>query len=423
MNTTILVLAAVAILFLVGLIGALVALARERGRSAELDRNLAGALERGRLLEDSRATMGEFLRAQAAESAQAVAQQLVARADESFKAQEELAKARMEAQLKPVADALSKFELQVQEAEKARAEQAGGLKAQIEAVLRASTETQFEARKLSAALRRGAGVQGRWGEQTLLNVLEVAGLSRRFDFSEQTSTDTEEGRRRPDVTVRLPGGAVFVIDAKCSLNAFLEGQDAADDIAREGAYLRHAQSVRGHMQGLSAKAYWDQFDTSPDFVAMFVPGDGFLAAALDRLPDLMTEAMDKRVLLVTPTTLFALCKAVAYGWRVEEQAVNAGKIAEAGRDLHKRIGVMTRHVLKLGENLTRTVNSYNDFTGSLERNVLTQARRFETLAADSGQALPSEVPTVDEHVKALSKLVDVDVDLDEAAALPGSEAA
>ena len=421
MNTTILVLAAVAILFLVGLIGALVALARERGRSAELDRNLAGALERGRLLEDSRATMGEFLRAQAAESAQAVAQQLVARADESFKAQEELAKARMEAQLKPVADALSKFELQVQEAEKARAEQAGGLKAQIEAVLRASTETQFEARKLSAALRRGAGVQGRWGEQTLLNVLEVAGLSRRFDFSEQTSTDTEEGRRRPDVTVRLPGGAVFVIDAKCSLNAFLEGQDAADDIAREGAYLRHAQSVRGHMQGLSAKAYWDQFDTSPDFVAMFVPGDGFLAAALDRLPDLMTEAMDKRVLLVTPTTLFALCKAVAYGWRVEEQAVNAGKIAEAGRDLHKRIGVMTRHVLKLGENLTRTVNSYNDFTGSLERNVLTQARRFETLAADSGQALPSEVPTVDEHVKALSKLVDVD--LDETTALPGSEAA
>ena len=421
MNTTILVLAAVAVLFLLGLIGALVALARERSRSAELDRNLAGALERGRLLEDSRATMGEFLRAQAAESAQAVAQQLVARADESFKAQEELAKARMEAQLKPVADALSKFELQVQEAEKARAEQAGGLKAQIEAVLRASTETQFEARKLSAALRRGAGVQGRWGEQTLLNVLEVAGLSRRFDFSEQTSTDTEEGRRRPDVTVRLPGGAVFVIDAKCSLNAFLEGQDAADDIAREGAYLRHAQSVRGHMQGLSAKAYWDQFDTSPDFVAMFVPGDGFLAAALDRLPDLMTEAMDKRVLLVTPTTLFALCKAVAYGWRVEEQAVNAGKIAEAGRDLHKRIGVMTRHVLKLGENLTRTVNSYNDFTGSLERNVLTQARRFETLAADSGQALPSEVPTVDEHVKALSKLVDVD--LDETTALPGSEAA
>src|ERR1700684_1028029 len=184
--------------------------------------------------------------------------------------------------------------------EKARAEETGGLKAQIAALMQASVDTQAEARKLSAALRRGAGVQGRWGEQTLRNVLEVAGLTKRFDFEEQFSVDTEEGRRRPDVKVRMPGGGVFVIDAKCSLNAFLDAQDAVDDAGREAAYVRHAQSVRGHMAGLSSKAYGDQFqkEGSPDFVAMFVPGDGFLAAALDRMPDLMSEAMEKRVLLV-----------------------------------------------------------------------------------------------------------------------------
>ena len=152
-------------------------------------------------------------------------------------------------------------------------------------MLTASAATQDEARKLSAALRRGAGVQGRWGEQTLRNVLEAAGLAHRYDFDEQTTTDTEEGRRRPDVTVRLPGGGVFVIDAKCSLNAFLDLQDATDEFARDAAGLRHVQSVRGHIQGLSAKAYWDQFENSPDFVAMFVPLDSALAAALDRAPD------------------------------------------------------------------------------------------------------------------------------------------
>ena len=315
-----------------------------------------------------------------------------------------------------MSETLAKFEAQVAAIEKSRAEDSGGLKSQIEAVLKASVDTQAEARKLSAALRRGAGVQGRWGEQTLSNVLEAAGLTR-FDFTEQTSTETEEGRRRPDVIVRMPGGGVFVIDAKCSLNAFLEGQDCAEEALREGHYLRHAQSVKAHMQGLSAKAYWEQFkaEGSPDFVAMFVPGDGFLAAALDRLPDLMTEAMDRRVVMVTPTTLFALCKAVAYGWRVEEQAKNADKIAEAGRDLHKRVFAMTKHVLKLGDSLTRSVGAYNDFAGSLERNVLTQARRFEALSAGSGEALP-EAPVVEDHVRPLAKLTLIEGSEEESAA-------
>jgi DNA recombination protein RmuC len=271
-------------------------------------------------------------------------------------------------------------------------------------MLAASAATQDEARKLSAALRRGAGVQGRWGEQTLKNVLEAAGLSGRFDFEEQASTDTEEGRRRPDVVVKMPGGGVFVIDAKCSLNAFLELQDAPDEAARDLIGLRHVQSVRSHTQGLSAKAYWDQFDNSPDFVAMFVPLDSALAAALDRAPDLMTEAMDRRVVIVTPSTLFALCKAVAYGWRVEEQAANARKIADLGRELYKRIAVMGAHAGAVGRSLEQAVGKYNQFVGSLETQVLSQARRFEDLKVDhEGREIPS-LEALEAAVRPLAKL-------------------
>jgi DNA recombination protein RmuC len=382
---------------------------RRRAGAAEakywdLRESSADGEARMRLLQEQSSQQGDFLKAQAAQSASLVAEEMVKRADESFKNRELLAQARLEAQLKPVAETLAKFQEQVTAVEKTRAEETGGLKAQIAQLLVASTATQDEARKLSAALRRGAGVQGRWGEQTLRNVLEAAGLTNRYDFDEQTSTDTEEGRRRPDVTVRLPGGAVFVIDAKCSLNAFLDSMDAVDEITRDACLARHAQSVRAHMQGLSAKAYWDQFAASPDFVAMFVPGDGFLAAALDRAPDLMTEAMDRRVLLVTPTTLFALCKAVVYGWRVEEQAANAQEISKLGRELYKRLSVMGGHASSVGKALEAAVSRYNQFVGSLETQVMTQARRFEDLKVDhEGKEMPELAP-VETGVRQLTKL-------------------
>jgi len=394
------------ILLIVPAVFAVAALAGLAFALVALDRELARAQERIRLTESHEAQIKAVVRDQAAQSAQAVAEQLVARAAESFKSQELLATARLEAQLKPVADTLTKFQEHVTAAEKARAEETGGLKAQIAALMQASTDTQAEARKLSAALRRGAGVQGRWGEQTLRNVLEAAGLTKRFDFEEQFSVDTDEGRRRPDVKVRMPGGGVFVIDAKCSLNAFLEAQEAVDEAARDAALVRHAASVRTHMTGLSAKTYWDQFqkEGTPDFVAMFVPGDGFLAAALDRLPELMTEAMDKRVLLVTPTTLFALCKAVAYGWRVEEQSANAEQIAVLGRELHKRLSVMGGHAAGLGKALETAVGKYNSFVGSLESQVMTQARRFEDLAVGHEAKSIAVLEPVESGVRPLAKL-------------------
>lgn len=373
--------------------GALAWALRERGRAS-------AAVLRARLIEEQR----DLVQAQLTQSATSVAEEILRKNEEAARNREQLAQARLEAQLKPVAESLQKFQEQVTAVEKQRAEEQGGLKEQIAQMLAASAATQDEARKLSAALRRGAGVQGRWGEQTLRNVLEAAGLSGRFDFEEQASTDTDEGRRRPDVLVKMPGGGVFVIDAKCSLNAFLELQDAADEATREGIGLRHVQSVRGHIQGLSAKAYWDQFDNSPDFVAMFVPLDSALAAALDRAPDLMTEAMDRRVVIVTPSTLFALCKAVAYGWRVEEQAANARKVADLGRELYKRIAVMGHHAGAVGRSLEQAVSKYNQFVGSLETQVLTQARRFEDLKVDhEGREVPS-LEALEAAVRPLAKL-------------------
>ena len=350
------------------------------------------------------AEQGDLVRAQLTQSAASVAEEILRKNEEAVRNREQLVQARLEAQLKPVAESLQKFQEQVTAVEKQRAEEQGGLKEQIGQMLAASAATQDEARKLSAALRRGAGVQGRWGEQTLRNVLEAAGLSGRFDFDEQTSTDTEEGRRRPDVTVRLPGGGLFVIDAKCSLNAFLELQDATEDFGRDAAGLRHVQSVRSHIQGLSAKAYWDQFENSPDFVAMFVPLDSALAAALDRAPDLMNDAMDRRVVIVTPTTLFALCKAVVYGWRVEEQAANARLIADLGKELYKRISVMGGHASSVGKALEAAVSRYNQFVGSLETQVLTQARRFEDLKVDHQGKDVVELSPVETAVRPLAKL-------------------
>lgn len=376
---------------------------RNRANRAEARAwDLQDASARLRIMEEQAVKNAAFLQAEAATT---IAEQVMKRADETFHNREQLAQARLEAQLKPVAETLAKFQEQVVAVEKTRAEETGGLKEQINQLLTASVATQAEARKLSAALRRGAGVQGRWGEQTLRNVLEAAGLHNRYDFDEQTSTDTEEGRRRPDVTVRLPGGAVFVIDAKCSLNAFLDAQDAVDEATREACYVRHAQSVRAHMLGLSAKTYWDQFNQgSPDFVAMFIPGDSFLAAALERAPELMTEAMDRRVLVVTPTTLFALCKAVVYGWRVEEQAANAQEISKLGRELYKRLSVMGGHAASVGKALEAAVGRYNQFVGSLETQVMTQARRFEELKVDHEGKEIAELTPVEAGIRPLTKL-------------------
>ncbi|WP_312736135.1 DNA recombination protein RmuC [Brevundimonas sp.] len=353
---------------------------------------LEAAQARIDLVEESRATMGELLRAQAAQSAQVVADQMVSRATETFRAQDQLARERMAAQLKPVADTLTKFQEHVAALEKARAEETGGLREQLSALMAASSATRDEARKLTEALRGNTGRRGRWGEQTCRNVLEAAGMAGRFDFTEQTSSADDEGRQnRPDFIVRLPGGGMFVIDAKVPL-AF-EDEDGDEEARVRSVGLRTAASLKTHVRQLSSKAYQDQFRPSPDFVVLFVPGDSFLATALDHAPDLLSNAMESRVVIATPSTLFALCKAVAYGWRAEEQAANADKVAALGRELYKRLSVMGGHAVAVGRALDTAVGKYNQFVGSLESQVMVAARRFEDLQVDhEGKTLPELAP-------------------------------
>ena len=389
---------------------------RLRARNDELSAQLLQATgelsrvtERARGLEEARTVMSEQFQLASHQAMEQSAQSLLKRAEESFVARERLAMERMDGSVKPVAEMLGRFEAQVKAMEEARATDTGGLKQQITDLLAASVATREVTQKLAGTLHRGAGVQGRWGEEVLRNVLQAAGLSARYDFIEQHNLDTDEGRRRPDVVVRMPGdssNAVFVIDAKVNLTAYLDAANATDEAMRDMHMKRHATAMRGHIRDLSAKAYWDQFkdQVSPDFVAMFVPGDGLLAAALEHAPELMSEAMDKKVIIVTPTTLFALCKAVAYGWRVEDQMKNANHIADLGRELYARLSVMGGHVSSLGDSLGRAVERYNAFVGSLESKVLTQARRFEDLQVDHEGKELGEVKTIEVQPKPALKL-------------------
>ncbi len=396
MNALTLILAALAVLSGAGFLWAFMCWRTAKGA-------LDAAETRLELMEESRDSMAEFLKAQAAQSAQAVADQMVTRATETFQAQDRVARERMEAQLKPVAETLEKFQAHVAALEKARAEETGGLKEQLTLLMSASTATRDEARKLTEALRGNTGRRGRWGEQTCRNVLEAAGMAGRFDFTEQTSSADDDGRQqRPDFVVRLPGGGMFVIDAKVSL-AFGDAADGDAEAQAVAASLRTAESMKRHMRQLASKGYQDQFKPSPDFVAMFVPGDAFLAAALDHEPELMTQAMASRVVIVTPTTLFALCKAVAYGWRAEEQAKNAEDIAKLGKELYKRLSVMGGHAASVGKALEAAVGRYNQFVGSLESQVMVSAKRFEDLHVDhEGKELP-ELPVVEQTPRALSR--------------------
>ena len=402
-------LAAMSVFGLVGWYLAVRETARYRTIERELNQALlhktsemAGLMERARLLEDARSTMAEQFQLVSQQAMQTSSEALLKRAEEAFVSRERLALERVTHSLKPVSDTLARFEGQVKAMEEARHKDTGGLKAEIAQLLEASRTTKDVTQKLANALKRGAGVQGRWGEEMLRNVLNAAGLTR-FDFTEQRSVDTEEGRRRPDVVVNLPGG-VFVIDSKVNLTAYMEALEARDDEAREAMLMRHAHGLKAHIRDLSQKAYWDQFDNSPDFVALFIPGDGLLAAALDRMPHLLAEAMDKKVIIVTPTTLYALCKAVAYGWRIEDQVKGAREIAETGRELYARLSTMGDHVQSMGKSLRSTVDKYNQFIGSLETKVLTQARRFETLGVDhEGKSIP-DLEAIETTPRPLQKL-------------------
>jgi DNA recombination protein RmuC len=293
----------------------------------------------------------------------------------------------------PVREALGRFEAQVGAMEQARAGAYSELREQVRTMGEAQGLLRTEASNLVRALR-APQVRGRWGEVQLKRVVELAGMAEHCDFTEQHTVDTDEGRFRPDLVVRLPGGRTVVVDAKAPLSAYLEAVETTDETRRAAFLVDHARQVREHVMALSRKSYWEQLRPTPEFVILFLPGESFFSAALEQDRDLIEAGAERRVILATPTTLISLLKAVSYGWKQETVAANTERVAEMGRELHKRVADLAGHVVRLGRHLASSVESYNAFVGSLESRVLPTARRFRELEAAGAEIVP-EVSPVD----------------------------
>lgn len=303
----------------------------------------------------------------------------------------------------PVETLLKTYQEKLQTIEKERIDHYAGIREVVEQVRTGQGQVRDETRHLVNALRASPKARGRWGEQSLKNVLEQAGLSEHVDFQTEVSVGTDDGRLRPDVIVRLPGGRNLVIDAKCSLNAYLDACDEVDDEKRQACFRAHVASMRTHAQQLGSKAYWAQFGDAADYVIMYIPGEHFLAAALEQDPTLWDWAFERRVLLATPTNLVAIAKTVASIWRQERLAEAAQEIANLGKELHSRLATMNEHMTRVGKNLATANSAYNQMVGSFESQVLTQAKRFESLGAGSAKTLDTP-PMVEIAPRPLTKL-------------------
>lgn len=326
------------------------------------------------------------------------------KAGERFSAADKASEAKLQTLLQPVEATLKRYEEGLRRVEKERVDHYAGLKAVVEQVREGQGRVRDETRNLVNALRSSPKARGRWGEQSLKNVLEQAGLSPYADFKTEVSVDGEDGKLRPDVVVRLPGGRQLVIDSKCSLNAYLDACDEIDDDKRAACFRAHVASIRNHAQQLGSKSYWAQFGDSADYVVMYIPGEHFLTAALEQDDGLWDWAFDRRVLLATPTNLVAIARTVASVWRQEKLNEAADEIASLGRELHSRLATMTQHMERIGKNLSTATGAYNQLVGSFESQVLSQARRFEALGAGSAKTI-EEPSMVDIAVRPLTKLV------------------
>jgi DNA recombination protein RmuC len=280
----------------------------------------------------------------------------------------------------PISQSLGKVDEKIQALERARSEAYGSLRQQVRSLSELAVGLRAETANLVTALRSPA-VRGRWGEMQLRRVVEAAGMLEHCDFSEQATIGSDGRLSRPDLIVRLAGGKNVVVDAKTPLDAYLKALEAPDEATRDARLADHARQLRDHVLKLSAKGYWSQLPATPEFVVLFIPGEAFFSAALERDPSLIDESMKRQVILATPTTLIAVLWAIAHGWREERLAENARAISDLGRELHSRLGTLAGHFGKLKRSIDAVVRSYNDAAGSLESRVLVSARRLKDLGA------------------------------------------
>jgi DNA recombination protein RmuC len=352
---------------------------------AELGSNEARAQEREQALDLAAMRVRAGFDAAATEALRGNADVFLQMARQALAQQQQLAERNLterekavESMLAPVREALQRTHEQIARIEKERAEAFGALRSSLEGVALGQQALQRETRNLVTALRRPE-VRGQWGEMTLRRLAELAGMVEHCDFAEQVHVGGEDGALRPDMIVNMPDGRQLVVDVKTPLDAYLSAVEATDDVVRDAALKRHAQAVSERVRALASKAYWAQFEHSPDFVVLFIPGDQFLAAAVAEMPSLLEDAVRQHVIIATPTSFVALLKAVAYGWRQNALAENAARIQELAEDLYKRLARFGEHMARVGRSLGQSVDAFNSAVGSLERQVLPGARKFTEL--------------------------------------------
>jgi len=297
----------------------------------------------------------------------------------------------IEFMVEPIQEGLARYDAKIGELERERAQHFGQLSQRIEDVVASNTQLRGETQQLAQALRTPA-VRGAWGEMQLRRVCELAGMLEHCDFVTQLTVEDEDRRQRPDLVVQLPGDRRIVVDAKAPLSAYLEAVAEQDEGRRDALLRDHARQVRAHVTALARKEYWQQFERSPEFVVLFLPGEAFFSAALQADPSLIEAGLASGVVMATPTTFIALLKSVAFGWRQDALARNASEISALGRELYERMAMLASHLAAIGDGLRRATDSYNSAVGSLERRVFPAARRFKEMGAATPQV---ELPPLD----------------------------
>jgi DNA recombination protein RmuC len=393
-----------------------------RAENAEFRAERASFAEQKRLLEESRGQLMKEFENTGAQVLGKAQEAFLRRAEERFKQSEEAGEAKIKALLTPVGEKLASYEKQVNDLEAKRTDAFGQLHGLIQSMREGQEEVRREAQRLGNSLTNAPKARGRWGEKALQNLLEQCGLAEHTDFAVEHSIDTEEGRLRPDAIVRIPGGKMLVIDSKVSLNAYQEAFEAESDEARDAALGDHVRSMRNHVNTLGAKSYQTQFDEAPDYVVMFVPGEHFVAAALEADPDLWNFAFDKRVLLATPTNLVAIARTVAQVWRQDGLAQEAQEIGRMGAELYDRLSTAAQHLKRVGGGLETAVKNYNNFVGSFERNVLSSGKRLAEKGVEIGKREIEDVPLVENTPRYnTSDAAEVDAVEDERSVFPALE--